>query len=162
MAENGWGEQKLHFNGHYRYETSAVFSYTVEQSHLLEFHQAHGQGAEAWLSQHFYAPKGHGELSYLLSALKDATLEQSGTTTFLSWKDGDAVLLVGIRHAQADRSGKLRIAPSQSPRGFSLSYWRGSADRLPKVKRAMTGHAKALDAIAPTLPAMTKGSPAPH
>ena len=68
LAENGWGEQKLHFNGHYRYETSAVFSYTVEQSHLLEFHQAHGQGAEAWLSQHFYAPKGHGELSYLLSA----------------------------------------------------------------------------------------------
>ena len=25
----------------------------------------------------------------------------------------------------------------------------------------MAGHAKALDAIAPTLPAMTKGSPAP-
>ena len=67
-----------------------------------------------------------------IERLKDATLEQSGTTTFLSWKDGDAVLLVGIRHAQADRSGKLRIAPSQSPRGFSLSYWRGSADRLPR------------------------------
>ena len=29
LAENGWGEQKLHFNGHYRYETSAVFSYTL-------------------------------------------------------------------------------------------------------------------------------------
>ena len=162
LAKNGWGEQKLHFNGHYRYETSAVFSYTVERSHLLEFHQVHGHGTEAWLSQHFYAPKGHGELTYQLGALTDATLEQSGTTTFLSWKDGDAALLVGIRHAQADRSGKLQIGASQSPRGFSLSYWRGSANQLPKIKRAMAGHAKALDAVAPSLPAKTQGSPAPQ
>ncbi len=162
FTENSWGEQPLHFNGHYRFKRSAVFSYTVGQTHLLEFHKIHGTGTSAWLSQHFYAPKGHGELAYQLGTAPNATVEQSDSTSFLSWTDQDAAVLIGIRHAKADRSGKLQIARSQNPRGFSVSYWRGSANLLPKIKQAMATNAKALDAIAPSLPAMIQGSPNPQ
>ena len=159
LEKNGWGDQAIHFNGHYRYQKDAVFSYTVEKSHFLEFFKVHGTGKSAWVSQHFYSPKGNAALSYKLGNLNNAKLEKSGSLSFLSWEHDDGSSLIGVQNANIDAKGQIQIEESDSASAFFLTYWSGPSGQLEKIKNQILAVEVVLQSIAPTLPRMTQGSP---
>ena len=159
LEKNGWGEQALHFNGHYRYKKDAVFSYQIDGSELLEFFKVHGEGDDSWLSQHFFFPKGNKPLSYQVGAAKEAKLEKANGLTFLSWELEESTTLVGIARAKAEPSGKIGITKSKGSQAFFITYWEGKRTKLPEIIREISLQVDALAKIGPSLPSMTKGSP---
>ena len=159
LQGNGWGEQALHFNGHYRYKKDAVFSYKVDGSELLEFFKVHGEGDESWLSQHFFFPKGNKALSYQIGVPEGTKLEKAGGLAFLSWELEETSMLVAVGQADAEDSGKIEVAGSKAPQSIFVIYWEGDRAQRPRMIREISTQVGSLGKIGRSLPSMTKGSP---
>ena len=159
LQGNGWGEQALHFNGHYRYKKDAVFSYQVDGSELLEFFKVHGEGDESWLSQHFFFPKGNKALSYQIGVPEGTKLEKAGGLAFLSWELEETSMLVAVGQADAEDSGKIEVAGSKAPQSIFVIYWEGDRAQRSGMIREISTQVGSLGKIGRSLPSMTKGSP---
>ena len=159
LTKNGWGEQELRFNGHYRYKKTAVFSYSIEEDEVLESFTQKGIDDSLLTVQHFHFPNGNKELSYSIGEYKDAKIEKQDRMTFLSKEEGGQTFLVGISDLDCEPSGKIALSVTKEPKSFFITYWKGDSELLAKTKQLIRDSLDRLLGISGTLPSMTKGSP---
>ena len=159
LTKNGWGEQKLRFNGHYRHKKTAVFSYSIEEDEVLESFTQKAIDDSFLTVQHFHFPNGNEESSYSIGEYKDAKIEKQDRMTFLSKEDGGQTFLVGISDLDCEPSGKIILNGSKKPKSFFITYWTGDSQLLAKTKQRIRYSVDRLLGISGALPSMTKGSP---
>lgn len=160
--DNGWGKQKVHFNGHYRHSTSAIFSYRVNKSHYLESFQLHQNKEQSWISQHFIAPEGNTDLNYIAAKVTNGLLTRKQGATFLTWEDNGLTRLLACPSSNGvtlSKDGTITIQASELTRSFFLTHWSGKKNELSAVIDDIISKWAELESTSMSLPSRTKGSP---
>jgi len=166
LKDNGWLEQELHFHGHYRYNTNAVFSYRIAGTELLELCQVHGDSSEEWFSQHFFAPEGTEILNHSIAKVKNGELDIVSGFSLLTWQEKEVSRLLVVSGAEEGITilddGKVIVGKRSGSFAFWFAHWAGEESQLEAAKAAIITKSKKLSEVSSSTPSMTKGSPTPQ